>query len=577
MVTKPHNETARLDVLRSFQVLDTPPEQSYDDIVLLAAQICGAPIATITLVDQARQWFKAKTGLSVTETPREVSFCAEAIASSDDIFIIPDAQADPRFAGYANVIGDPHIRFYAGAPLVTRDGWALGTLCVIDRQPRELTAAQLSALRVLRTHVINSLELRRLVAAQRETIEQLESTERALRAARAEAEAATQAKSWFLAAMSHEIRTPMNAVLGMTMLLSETPLSPEQADSVETLRSSGELLLALVNDVLDFSKIEAGQLELERAPFSPTACIAQSVGLIAAQAAARGLKIETVVAPGVPAAVTGDCTRVRQILLNLLSNALKFTEQGGVTVSLSARPVAAGALELHYQVRDTGMGIPSDRLDRLFKDFSQVDASTARRFGGTGLGLAISRRLAELHGGRIWVESEAGRGSCFQFTIVATPAAAPLPAPAPSAQPIDAAFAAAHPARLLVVEDSLVSQKIVLKMLQKIGYEPALAGNGQEALSILRERDFDIVLMDVEMPGLDGPATTRQMRQEHPANRQPVVIALTAHALPELRARFLAAGMDDYLSKPLRLAELTAALARCVDLKRSRVNLPAQP
>jgi CheY-like chemotaxis protein len=226
------------------------------------------------------------------------------------------------------------------------------------------------------------------------------------------------------------------------------------------------------------------------------------------------------------------------------------------------------AVRLQFAVRDTGIGIPADRLDRLFKDFSQVDASTTRRFGGTGLGLAISRRLAELHGGKVWVESKPGQGSCFQFTLLATPADTPCAAAA--AQPIDASFAATHPARVLVVEDSLVNQKIVLKMLQKIGYAPALAGNGHEALAVMRERDFDVVLMDVEMPGLDGPETTRQMRAECPAARQPMVVALTAHAIPGSRERFLAAGMDDYLAKPLRLAELSAVIARCAELKRSR-------
>jgi signal transduction histidine kinase/ActR/RegA family two-component response regulator len=417
---------------------------------------------------------------------------------------------------------------------------------------------------VLRSHVVDALELRRLASAQRETIRQLELTQEALRQARTAAEAATRSKSAFLAAMSHEIRTPLNAVIGMTSLLDGTTLSPGQAETVETIRSSGELLLTLLNDILDLSKIEAGRLELELAPFSPARCLEQSLGLVAAQAKTKGLALEQRIDPGVPSMVLGDATRVRQILLNLLSNALKFTAHGGINVRLSAQPAGPGALTLHFRVADTGIGIAAENLGRLFQDYAQAEASTTRRFGGTGLGLAICRRLAEAHGGRMWVESEPGRGSCFHFalTVQPTPDRVPALAPAPVASVFDSGFAAAHPARILVVEDNLVNQKVVRIMLQRFGYEPVIAGDGLQALALLRQQDFDVVLMDIDLPGLDGTETTRRLRAELPAARQPFVVALTAHALNRLREEFLAAGMDDCLSKPMRPAELTAVLAR---------------
>jgi signal transduction histidine kinase/FixJ family two-component response regulator len=386
----------------------------------------------------------------------------------------------------------------------------------------------------------------------------------ALQEAKEEALAASRAKSEFLANMSHEIRTPMNGVIGTTALLQETPLTATQRDYVKTIRASGGVLLALINDILDFSKMESGRVEIERAPFNLETVILESLELVAPLAARQGLVLRHTIEEGTPEALVGDLARTRQVLINLLGNAVKFTPQGEVRVSLSASPLGDEICEAHFAVSDTGVGISPEDLSRLFVAFHQLDGSLARQHGGTGLGLAISKRLVELMGGRIWAESTAGQGSTFHFTIAGEAASASPRQPDlayRAAGSVDGGLARHHPLRILLAEDHPVNRKVMLSMLEHLGYRADLAINGSEVLEALERQPYDVILMDVQMPEMDGLAATHRIRRELPGDRQPWIIALTAHALSGDRERCLAAGMDDYLGKPVQIADLVAALA----------------
>ncbi len=392
-----------------------------------------------------------------------------------------------------------------------------------------------------------------------EQIDERIRVEESLQAAKVEADQANRAKSQFLANVSHEVRTPLNAIMGMTELLRRTELDAKQSKYTETTYRASERLLGIINDILDFARIEAGRLRLQIGPFEPRQWAAEVIELMSEQTAAKQLTLTYSVAPDVPQRIQGDAARLRQVLTNLVSNAVKFTQMGGVNIALRVDRGMQDKPTLRCEVSDTGIGISADAQDKLFQPFSQVDDSTSRRFGGAGLGLAISKELIEAMQGELGVESRSGSGSTFWFCI-------PLDAIEPQQSldaPLNARSTPELSARILVAEDTDLSRELIVDMLTLAGCKVCAVESGKKALQRLDEESFDVVLMDWHMPELDGLTAIRLLREKAPASQRRIpIIALTASAMPGDRETCLAAGADDYLSKPFTYEALLAIVSK---------------
>ena len=681
-------QTATAEVLRVISESPTDVQPVLDAVAERALELCAAAQSVVALVEGRNIRFVAGYGSTASAVGEVVpldrglvigrAIVDRALIHIDDLA----AERESEFALGLQMQRRIGHRTTLAVPLL-REGEAIGAIALWRMEKSPFTDKQRKLVQTFADQAVIAIENVRLFNEAR--------------VARAAAEAANEAKSSFLATMSHEIRTPMNAVIGMSGLLLDTKLDPEQQDYVATIRESGDALLTIINDILDFSKIEAGRMDIEAQAFDLRDCVESALDLVTARAVEKHLDTAYVYDGDVPEAIRGDVTRLRQIILNLLSNAAKFTEAGEVVLTVSSRPVGAEEVELTFAVRDTGIGLSADAMSRLFQSFSQADSSTTRKYGGTGLGLAISRRLAELMGGRLWAESDGpGKGSTFLFTIRAQVAVAPSVRPrdyvgvqaelegkrvlvvddnetnrrllvlqtgkwgmqtratvspheaigwfeagepfdvaivdmhmpemdgvalarelrkhnaalplvlwsslgrreASSGEQLFAAYlgkpvrqshlfdtlaglfareaaprmaalakpqldpgqAARHPLRILLAEDNVVNQKLALRLLQQMGYRADVASNGKEAIESVQRQTYDVVLMDVQMPEMDGLEASRQINARWHPSARPRIVAMTANAMQGDREMCLAAGMDDYLTKPIRVERLAEAL-----------------
>lgn len=531
---RPPDESGRLEALSALEVLGTGPEAEFDALTRLAAQLCGTKVSVVSLVDANVVWAKSNVGVAehfpseagqfFHRAPRDLTFCAHAILAPE-LMEVPDTASDPRFADNPAVAGAPHIRFYAGAPLQAGDGHAIGTLCVMDTEPRHLRPDQREALEILSRQVMANLRARA----------RAKDLDIALKAARGLAEQ----RSSTLAFLGHEVRNALAALIALTEAWMEGREAAGPA-SIASAHGCAREAVDLLNAVLDHARGEAGQIRLEPRPFELRASLARALDLARPRAAAKGLALGLEVDPGLPDLLLGDAARLHQVWLNLLGNALKFTERGGITV----RARRGHGDRVAVSVEDTGPGIPPEALDRLFQPFQQAEGSFGRA-GGAGLGLAICRQLAELMGGSIAAENLPGGGSRFTLLV-------PLPAAEPEAGP--------RPLRVLAAEDNALARRLLRELLEAEGHAVRAVPTGAEAVKALAEEAFDVVLLDCRMPVLDGFEATEAIRRMEGERSRVPILGLTGERGPLELEVGRRAGMNALLEKPVGRAALLEAL-----------------
>ncbi|KAF7769490.1 hypothetical protein PUND_a0619 [Pseudoalteromonas undina] len=548
----PEDELSRLKDLYEYDVLDTEAEKSFDDLTQLASDICETPISLISLVDPDRQWFKSKQGIDVDETARDISFCSHAILENQ-VFEVQNALTDTRFHDNPLVTNDPNIRFYAGAPLITPRGNAIGTLCVISDKPKKLSSKQINALTVLSKEVIAQLELRlnnkKLVMA----LEKQKAHNKQLEKLKEEADTANNTKSKFLANMTHELRTPLHGILNLAEFAISEGTTEEKDNTLKSILKSAHYLSNIVNDILDFSKIEAGKLEIEHINFNLNDVISDVIKPQLQQASAKGIKLIKSIDPKIAENLKGDPLRVSQILNNLCSNAIKFTKTGQVELKVSIKSSTLQTQLLKFEVIDTGLGINETVQEHLFKEFHQADSSTSREYGGTGLGLSICARLSELMQGKLSFTSKIGKGSTF--TYEQSFELALLPSVAKQGSDITNLKGCT----VLIAEDNKINQLIIVKMLKAHNANLIIAEDGKECVKYFKEHSVDLIFMDIQMPEMDGIKATQAIRAL-PAGKTVPIIAMTANTLKQDIEHYLDIGMDGYLTKPFDKAKLNSLL-----------------
>ncbi len=526
----PENESARIEKLQYYHILDTEAEAVFDDLTKLAAKILDVPICTLTLIDEHRQWFKSSVGAKSQEAPREITFCQYAIME-EDFFEVKDASKDPRFKDNPFVTADPGLRFYLGAPLRDEDGHAIGSFCVQDLKPREFTDEQRMQLKLIANTVMRLIQLRR---------------------DKLEVEKLTAVKDEFISNMSHEIRTPLNAIIGFNDLLKKTPLNEEQTNYLNTISITTHNLKNIINDVLDVSKLEGNKIELEEKPLSIAELVQHIIKLQSPNAKAKDLKLLSSLDFELPNYVLGDETRISQILNNLVGNAIKFTQSGSVELRVMVSSVIDDSIAISFEVKDTGIGIASEKMQKIFERFEQAETDTTRLYGGTGLGLSIVKKLVALHGSEIVLKSEEGEGSSFSFTIafkVCTDA--PSKTFTNNQTSVENLF---KDSKILVVEDNFHNQLLAKSYFKRWGTEITIAENGELALETLLKNDFDIVLMDLQMPKMNGFVAAGKIRKELKLSIP--IIGCSAYSKTSEQIKCLEAGMDDYITKPYSEEEL---------------------